>query len=75
METGAENTRADIDFKCRRGECVPNLRGASPVGRDNRGRSYAALTIGGGELSRRVVVEAGFPAQRGRPVTSGRAGR
>ena len=39
--------------------------GASLVGRDNRGRSYAALTIGGGELSRRVVVEARFPAQCG----------
>ena len=39
-----------------------NLRGASPVGRDDRGRSYAALTIGGEELGRRVVVEAGFRA-------------
>ena len=43
---------------------MPNLRGASPVGHDDRGRSYAALTIGGGELGRRVVVEAGFPSSR-----------
>ena len=43
---------------------MPNLWGASPVGRDDRGRSYAALTIGGGKLGRRVVVEAGFPSSR-----------
>ena len=27
--------------------CVPNLRGASPVGRGDGGRSYAARTVGG----------------------------
>ena len=31
----------------RRG-CVPNLRGASPVGRDEGGRSYATQTVGKG---------------------------
>ena len=46
---------------------MPNLRGTSPVGRDDRGRSYAALTIGGGELGQRVVVEAGFPSDETRP--------
>ena len=28
---------------------MPNLRGASPVGRDDGGRSYAARAGGGGE--------------------------
>ena len=32
---------------------MPNLRGASPVGRDGGGRSYAARTDGGEESGRR----------------------
>ena len=32
---------------------MPNLRGASPVGRDEGGRSYAARADGGEETSRR----------------------
>ena len=32
---------------------MPNLRGASPVGRDERGRLYVALTLGGDKQSRR----------------------
>ena len=52
----------------------PNLRGASPVGRDNRDRLCAARTIGGRKLSLWVEVDAGFPAQIGRPTTMGRAG-
>ena len=44
METSAGNTIEDIDFQRKEGggECVPNLRGASPVGRDGGGQSYAA---------------------------------
>ena len=32
---------------------MPNLRGASPVGRDGGGRSYAARTDGGEETNGR----------------------
>ena len=36
VETSAGNTEEDINFKVKggRGGCMPNLRGASPVGRD-----------------------------------------
>ena len=47
VETSAGNTEEDINFEIRgRGECMPNLRGASPVGRDEGGRSYVIGTIG-----------------------------
>ena len=43
METSAGNTVKDIDHDVNKeGGCVPNLRGASPVGRGDGGLPYAA---------------------------------
>ena len=46
VETSAGNTEEDINFEVKEGECVPNLRGANPVGRDGGGPSYAARAGG-----------------------------
>ena len=54
---------------------MPNLWGASPVGRDDIGRSGAAWTIGGRKQSRRVKIEVGFPARIGWLATTGHADR
>ena len=45
------------------GQCAPNLRGASLVGRDGGGRSYAAQ-MDGGKKSNGVVVVAVGPSTR-----------
>ena len=37
---------------------MPNLRGASPIGRDGGGQTYAARTNGGGGGERMAVVVA-----------------
>ena len=47
VETSAGNTEEDINFEVKRGECVPNLRDASPVDRDGGGRSHVALRTAG----------------------------
>ena len=43
VETSAGNTEVDINFEVKEGggECVPNLRGASPIGRDDGGLLFA----------------------------------
>ena len=52
VETRAGNTEKDIEHQHKgEGGRVPNLRGASPFGRDGGGRSYAARTDGGEETS------------------------
>ena len=50
---------------------VPNLRGASPVGRGVRGRAYAARAISRVSRTGGIKVVAGFPARRGWTVISG----
>ena len=49
-----EALKAINNFNVKRSGCEPNLQGASLVGRDGEGRSYAAHTIGRrGRIKRR----------------------
>ena len=46
VEADAGDTERDIVLQSKERRCVPNLRGASPVGRDDEGRSDVAWAIG-----------------------------
>ena len=48
VETSAGNTERNIVLQRKERGCKPNLRGASPVGRDEGGRSYATHTVSRG---------------------------
>ena len=64
VETSAGNTEEDINFEVKEGECVPNLRGASPVDR-GEGSVVRAGRERSAEASRGMSGNAGDVPRRG----------